>query len=212
FTPTMMGRHMVKWSAVNASVAAYEKDFETRDFFQFQPVTLTEAKKFLKIKNNNDDEELSDFIDTAVDLAEEYCHRVFGRRTITEIHNGGTAIIFYRQPVALSITSVSEDGITLDPSKYINDAQGFSVIRDDYYNFSTNLPGNIVITYVAGYNNVPKGAVHGIKLLLKHIWETQRGSTMINNRNADDYDPRVTYTYPRRVEQALQKYRLISVS
>ena len=68
--------------------------------------------------------------------------------------------------------------------------------------------GTVVITYRAGVTGFDLSlARQGVKELLKHLWQTQRGSRK-TNYSADEYDPGTAYSMPIRVAQLLEPLRV----
>jgi len=216
FTPTQTGRHAVRWLATGTNAAAYVDDFLVRDFAELGIVGLAEAKDYLNIPatDSTNDEELRSFIDSASDLAESYVGQVLGRRTFTnELYDGGTEFIRIRNPRALSITSVTENGATVPSSNYVLDYTGQRLYRlgsgtlyaTNSYGYWTAGMNNVSITYVAGYVNPPMAAKQGVLVIIKHLWETQRGAMNVMGRvlGGDELYSTPTYSLPRRAMELL---------
>lgn len=180
-------------------------------------VTLAEAKAFLNIGDATHDNELPAYITSASEMwvkrggpgvSTEY----------TEWHDGGRPMIALNRYPVVSVTSVTEvsgtSSTTLtgaDPGTSggsddysIDKATGVMVRRSA--GVATPFAGgfrNIKVVYNAGAATVPEDIKHAILLLVLHQWETQRGGTKRSKSNSDDYQPGITYSWPRRVEEIL---------
>jgi len=225
FTPTLVGRYAVKWVATGSNASAYSDDFTVRDFSQIGIVGLDEVKAFLDIPSAtvNDDVQIRQFMDTATELAENYTGVILGQRTYTsELYDGGIEFIRIRHPRIISITSVYENGVVVDPSAYSFDYTGqrlFRVGSDTLYAVSSYgywSPGfnNVSISYVAGYANPPASAKQGVLEIIRHLWMSQRGSMNVMSRSTtgDDLYTTPTYSLPRRAMELLDPIKLPGVA
>ena len=132
YTPSTSGRHLIRWVATGTNASAYQDDFTVRDGTHLSIVGLDEVKSHLNIPSTNTDldEELRRFVDAASDLAENYVGCVLGRQTFTdEYYDGNVDIIRLRNPRALSITSVYENGTLLSSDNYSLDPTGQRISR-----------------------------------------------------------------------------------
>jgi hypothetical protein len=221
YTPTLSGRHTIRWVATGANASAYADEFTVRDFTHIGIVSLDEVKAHLNIPSTNTglDEELRRFMDAAQDLAENYVGCVLGRQTFTnELYDGNTDLIRLRSPRAISITSVYENGLLLDPIAYRLDPSGQRVARvttgsisgPNYFGIFAPGVENIKISYVAGFINPPPAAKQGVLEIIRHLWQSQRGAMNVTTRNqsGDDFYPASTYSLPRRAMELLDPVSL----
>lgn len=223
FTPTQFGRYTIRWVATGANASAYADDFTVRDYTKMGIVSLDEVKAHLNISTSALDEEIRRFIDAASDLAENYVGCVLGRETIaSELHNGNTDVLVLRHPRAISVTSVYERGTLLSASDYTLDPNGqrlYRVTSGTFNNpnyFGVWAPGvnAISVTYVAGFTNPPPSAKQGVLEIIRHLWQTQRGSTNVLTRNqtGDDFLPTATFSLPRRAMELLDPISLPGIA
>jgi len=215
YLPTQVGRHILSWSATGAYPQAFSDIFEVRDINDIGIVGYDEALDYLNIPSASANEnEVRRFIDAATDLAETYVGQVLGRRTFTsELYDGGTEFIRIRNPKAISITSVYENGILIPSSNYVLDYTGQRLYRigsgtlyaTNSYGYWTQGMNNVSITYVAGYVNPPMSAKQGVLEILRHLWQTQRGAINVMGRNlsGDELYNAPTYSLPRRAMELL---------
>jgi hypothetical protein len=216
FSPTQTGRHAVRWLATGTNASAYTDEFTVRDYADLGIVGLDEVKAHLNIPTTDTtlDEELRRFIDAATDLAETYVGQVLGRRTFTsELYDGGTEFIRIRNPKAISITSVTENELAVSSSAYVLDYTGQRLYRigsgtlyaTNSYGYWVQGMNNISVTYVAGYVNPPMAARQGVLEIIRHLWQTQRGSMSVMGRSlgGDELYTTPTYSLPRRAMELL---------
>lgn len=219
YSPSQAGRHIVSWTATGTWPQAYADIFEVRDIADIGIVGLSEVKQHLNIPANStaDDEEILRFMDAATDLAESYVGQVLGRRTYTsELYDGGADCIRIRNPRAISITSVYENGALVAASGYALDYTGQRLYRvgsstlyaTNSYGYWTAGFNNISVTYVAGYVNPSQAAKQGVLEIIRHLWQTQRGTMNVLGRTlaGDEFTPATTgagYSLPRRAMELL---------
>ena len=215
YLPTQVGRHIIAWAATGSYPQAYSDIFEVRDINDIGICGYDEVLEYLNIPAASANEsEVRRFIDAATDLAETYVGQVLGRRTFTnELYDGGTEFIRIRNPKAISITSVTENGATVSASNYVLDYTGQRLYRigsgtlyaTNSYGYWTAGMNNVSITYVAGYVNPPMAAKQGVLEIIRHLWQTQRGAmnVMTRNQTGDDFYQGATYSLPRRAMELL---------
>jgi hypothetical protein len=215
YQPTQVGRHILAWAATGSYPQAFSDVFEVRDINDIGIVGYDEVLEYLNIPTASANEnEVRRFMDSATDLAETYVGQVLGRRTFTdELYDGGTEFIRIRNPKAISITSVYENGALVSASNYVLDYTGQRLYRigsgtlyaTNSYGYWTAGMNNVKITYVAGYVNPPMSAKQGVLEIIRHLWQTQRGAmnVMTRNQTGDDFYPGSTYSLPRRAMELL---------
>jgi hypothetical protein len=216
YQPTIAGRHVYAWSATGSWPQAYADVFEVRDISDIGIVSLEDAKTYLNIQSTDYDydDELLRFIDVASDLCESYVGQILGRKTYTnELYDGNNEFIRIRNPKVISITSVYENGALLNSGQYVMDYTGQRLYRigsgtlyaTNSYGYWSGGMNNIQITYVAGYVNPPAAARQGVLETLRHLWQTQRGSSSVLGRQlqGDELYSTPTYSLPRRAMELL---------
>ena len=215
FLPTLAGRHILAWAATGSYPQAFSDVFEVRDINDIGIVGYDEVLEYLNIPAASANEnEIRRFIDASTDLAEAYVGQVLGRRTFTnELYDGGTEFIRLRNPKAISITSVTENGMAVSASNYVLDYTGQRLYRigsgtlyaTNSYGYWTQGMNNVSITYVAGYVNPPMSAKQGVLEIIRHLWQTQRGAINVMSRtnSGDELYSTPTYSLPRRAMELL---------
>ncbi len=199
-TATLAGQHQVRWVATGANASSYSDAFTVRTTGG-QVLSLSQAKAHLNIASTDHDDELRSFIDVVAATGESYTGRVFGRRTVTDILDGGwPQVVLTARPV-MSVTSVAVNGEALDASGYRLKADAGIVERISGYSRGTWTSGyaNITVTYLAGYALQPPADTQGALELLRHLWKTQRGS--LRPRADDDPMAGMGFSIPNRVAE-----------
>jgi len=164
-----------------------------------RPVSVTDAKEHLRIVDFTDDDDyIGALIDAATTWCEDYCDRTFADKQYTVAFDDffGTRIELPRPPVRLNanaasatvtISYVDTGGTTQTLTWSQSGTQQFRLDRDHvpgliYPKYLEVWPSvriddkSVQITYLAGYggaSNVPKPAVHAVKLLCGH-WYANR--------------------------------------
>ena len=216
YTPTMAGRHTIRWVATGSNASAYADEFTVRDYSLTSIVSLDEVKAHLNIATGTttNDEEIRRFIDAATDLAENYVGCVLGRQTFTsEKYDGNVDCLRIRNPRVISIASVYENGLLLSSTDYVIDPSGQRLYRvttgaissPSYFGIWAPGANNIVVTYTAGFTNPPGAVRQGVLEIIRHLWQTQRGSAGVMGRvqSGDDFYPSGTFSLPRRAMELL---------
>jgi len=215
YQPTLVGRHILAWSATGSYPQAFSDIFEVRDINDIGIVGYDEVLEFLNIPSASANEnEVRRFIDASTDLAETYVGQVLGRRTYTsELYDGGGEFIRIRNPKAISISSVYENDSLVSSSSYALDYTGQRLYRigsgslyaTNSYGYWAQGMNNLSITYVAGYVNPPMSAKQGVLEIIRHLWQTQRGAINVMSRtnSGDELYSTPTYSLPRRAMELL---------
>ena len=215
YLPTLAGRHILAWAATGSYPQALSDIFEVRDINDIGICGYDEVLEYLNIPAASANEnEVRRYIDAATDLAETYVGQVLGRRTYTdELYDGGTEFIRIRNPKAISITSVYENGALVSSNAYNLDYTGQRLYRigsgtlyaTNSYGYWTGGFNNIKVTYVAGYVNPSMSAKQGVLEIIRHLWQTQRGAINVMGRTqtGDELYTGSTYSLPRRAMELL---------
>lgn len=186
-------------------------------------ITTTEAKDFLNITATTYDTELALFVQAASQMIVNRIGVVSGSPAVSEWHDGGSdRIVLRNQGPIVSVTTVTETygsitrtltQVTLD-SGSVGDSYSYTVDLDRGIlvrrasGVAVDFPAgvrNIHVTYVAGYSTVPEDIKQAAKVLVKHLWETQRGAGRAQGSGPESVLA-TSYSFPRRVEEILAPY------
>ncbi|WP_084963752.1 head-tail connector protein [Thermoactinospora rubra] len=204
YTSAQAGRHIARWTTTGP-VGADEESFDVAaQWAEAGVISLVAAKKQLNIdlSDTEDDEEIQDYLRSVTEICERYVGALV-RRTVVEKHAGGYALALNHAPV-LSLTSVvaiESGGVDQAVADLDLDGPTGIVQRKD----GGFMCGPFRVTYVPGRLEIPPHVSQAAKILLQHMWETQRG-TMGGVRvgGSDEvYDPRFGFTIPRRAVELL---------
>lgn len=166
--------------------------------------SLTEVKVHLNKISNADDTEILDMIAAADSVVEFYTGPVI-TKTITERHRDSSAIALYRPPVEslTSVTAVYSTGTSWTVGDLDVDEVAGIITRA---NGQPLYGGPWDVVYDAGRATVSGNIKLAHKIILKHLWETQRGSMKQLPINGGEV-PMVTgvsYAVPRRALELLR--------
>jgi hypothetical protein len=204
FGPAQAGRHVARW-VTTGPVGAKETPFEVAAIWaEAGIISLDDAKHELNIDadDTSDDVEILDKLRSVTAVCEDRVGALV-RTVHVEAHRGGNAYVLAHPPVlsVTSVTSIGSGAAALDVAGLHVDGQT-GIVRSKG---GGPLPGDVDVSYVAGRTSIPSNVDQAARILLQHLWETQRG-TMGGVRaggSDDGWDPRFGFTVPRRVQELL---------
>ena len=162
-----------------------------------EPISLVEAKLDLKVDHTDE----NDLIDILRQVSREMVEQRTGRSLITQTrvikldYFPGSTITLTHGPVQ-SVTHIkyyAVDGdplITVDASDYwVDIASGIArIIVKDSWPSTEDMPGAVIITYVAGYGNagsdVPAPLREACFMILGHLYENRQSVVMSGSPTA----------------------------
>ncbi|MEU3899740.1 hypothetical protein [Streptomyces sp. NPDC045251] len=208
------GRHLVHWQFTGPA-CAYTDVLDVRPADPGFLFSLADAKKHLNIPglSTGDDEEIRDW-SAATTLVVEHFVGPVARRTITERHSFSTAatrVLRHTPAIALtSVVPVLTGGTSYDPARLDLDPDTGIVQRLD----GGLLYGPLRFTYTVGRARVKPNITAAGRIILQHLWRTQRGSALGPViAGGDDYavtEPiqGIGYAVPNRALELLEPDRL----
>lgn len=214
YAPTQAGRHTVRWTATGVNPSGKDDVFDVRAAPPDSLISLADAKTFLNIDGVSDDEELRGFIETATRVVESVVGPVVVR-TYTEVHRGSGRLLVLNNVPVLSLTSlaaVPTGGINYVVADLDIDAATGIVRRLDGGRFV----GPLRAVYPAGRRIVPATMTMAARVIVAHMWETQRGHTQgrrptsaMDRMGSGDMAPApgVSFMVPRRALELLNPDR-----
>lgn len=174
-------------------------------------ITLDDAKAQLNITDDSQDAELQAYIDGLTPVIEGIIGPV-ENRTVTETVRGTGAALALQQVPAVSLTSLTAQltgGTSYNVAGlHLDGATG--IVRRLDGGYFTGGPWTAV--YEAGRGTVPATVNLASRILLQHLWSTQRFSRGGLAGGGDDYSvtepvPGFGYAVPNRVLQLLEPYK-----
>lgn len=214
YVTVQAGRHVWRLTTT-VPTTAYTDVFDVRPAESRNLFSLADGKKHLNIgaDSTGEDDEIRDWIGATTRVVEHFVGPV-ARRTVVERHNFRAAgVRVLRQTPALSLTSVVPvltGGTSYDPDDLDLDPETGLVQRKD----GGLLYGPLLFTYAAGRSVVTENISGAGRIILQHLWRTQRGT----GRGpvfggGEDYAvtepiPGLGYAVPNRALQLLEDDRL----
>jgi hypothetical protein len=175
FVPAQAGLHSVHWATTAPTTA--EDDVFTAEAPARMLVSVDEAIAHLRSQSvtvsDADREQLQWLCIAATDAVERDLDRVIVPRAVTETHNGASGAIILRRTPVISVSSVTESGVLVDPSGYLLDPQvGFLYRGTSAYSARWGVGmQNVVITYRAGYADPPRVVRIAALNLIQSMWQ-----------------------------------------
>ena len=181
-------------------------------------ITLADAKMHLNIDTPKFDTELTAWLDAACDVVETEAGPI-ALATFTDefsFVNGrdrtdGASFIVLRdialrqRPVQslTSITTARAPIVTYDVATYTVETETGILRRLD----RSAMPSTMLITYQAGYATPPAWAILAAKIILQHLWRTQRGSRA--SQSGGDANPvqGIGYLIPNQAAILMEPHR-----
>lgn len=174
YITTQAGRHLARWVATGTAAGVYIDAFDVRPANPPYLVSLQDVKATLNISTTTYDEELRVYIESATSAAEDQRDEILAKRSLTwkNVFYGCTQVMLPHRPV-ISLTSVRnvQTGLLYNTAGYDLDGNSGKVRSLTGGNFT----GLLEFTYVAGYTVVPSAYSLAVRLIVQHLWETQRG-------------------------------------
>jgi uncharacterized phiE125 gp8 family phage protein len=205
YVTAQAGRHV--WRLVTAGpTTAYADVFDVQPAAPDSIVSLAEARAHLNMRadETSDDDELRGFIAAATRAVERALGRAVVRRTITDRFDlsAPTTQVLLRTVPVQSITSVvSADGATTwnVADQRVDSQSGYVTVVS-----GAQLTGSVDITYQVGMAVIPNDYRLAGKIIIGHLWETQRGTMGVQLGDNDEaYVPGRSYAVPRRALELL---------
>lgn len=205
YVTAQIGRHLVRWVAEGTNAASDSDILDVRAGERAWLISKADARNQLDLRGTKDDEELRDWLGAVTAVVERETGRAWVRRTRSETARGGRpGIPMIWEPIQ-SITSMVPlltAGRTYQASELVWNSSGILQLR----NGGMFLPGEYTIVYVAGDNTaLPENVTAAARIILGHLWETQRGKGRSLPSRDDDFESFVPqgYAIPNRARELL---------
>ncbi len=192
YTPTLVGRHLVRWIATGTNASAYTDSFEVNDPAETFIVSLADVKRYLNVTSTTNDEEIRQFILEATDICESMVNQKLRRKSFTEKCTAVEgSVMLIKQPVT-AITSLTENDVALTENVdyFVNYRAGI-IYRGDttMRRFWRSGVNNITVTYVAGKTEPSPTEQLLIKETVRHLWRTKRGASPMGMGGQEEFIP-----------------------
>lgn len=207
YLTTMPGRHSARWTS-SGPAAAHADEFDVRPANPGYVISLADAKQQLNMTTTANDEELRFYIEATTAIVEQLRGETIAFRTFTEEREIRTGRFPLAHTPVVSLTSVATvDGfITWDVSRLHVSPAGV-VAPNPYVNTGLlDLKGWIKAVYTAGYQIVPANVGLAARIIIQHLWQTQRPERGSGNRNSalgESVVPGMGFAVPNRALELL---------
>lgn len=177
YVSTLAGQHIGRWlfAMAGGKTTSYVETFDVREANPGYIVSLTDTKRHLNIPASStvDDEELRGYIEAATKVVENYRDEVIVRRTVVDqFFTEAARRIWLRSVPVISLTSIAraDASYTWDPLSLLVDTRSGAVT----VSMGPSFYGDLISTYVAGYQVIPANYTLAAKIIIGHLWEIQR--------------------------------------
>lgn len=205
YASTQSGHHDVYWTTTGPTTTG-TTSFNVDPIYSPGLFSVADARAFLNEQDPNADAELADMINVVTEVVESKVGPVLPK-TFSEKVAGGWSLPLRHGPI-LSVTSITPwmPGVGAETV-----AVSQVTVNNETWCLDRNIGfwrGPYLVTYVAGRTTIAYSILMGGKDVLDHLWQTQRGSSMVGPGpvTADDEAFNVrgrTFTVPRSVLEML---------
>jgi hypothetical protein len=215
YQPTQPGRHTVRWAATGLLTSGYSDVFDVREPAPPYIVSLRDAKQYLNILTTTNDEELRGFVEAATQVVENIVGPVIVRTVIETHTRPGRVITLYQPPILslVSVRSVLTAGWGYDVAALDVDPDTGILRRLDGLPVGWQSPLRVV--YRAGRPVIPASISLAAKVIIDHLWETQRGHTQgvrpTPGAGRAAQKKSLQHDIPQRARELLAPYRRIPI-
>ena len=162
-----------------------------------EPITLEEAKNYLKVDTGDDNALITNLISVARELAETYTGLTFMSTSIQLVYDSAPSVIEIPYRPLQSVTTIETidvDGVTstVDTDSYTVDTSGTMFMPGRIYlNSGYVWPthrgfASFLITILAGYgdeaSDVPYSIRQAILVVIAHLYENRGGEGVVKAR------------------------------
>ncbi len=185
--PTVQaGLHRDVWTATVAGIVVKFGPDAFRVRTAAPILSLAEARQLLGLGvDPARDERLRDYLDASAGHVERASGRTYRLQVVVETATyPGSGIALLRTPVQ-SVTSVVDNGTTVDASAYVVDLAAGVLWRKA----GCWTGPQVVVTYVAGASVVPDDVLGVTRQVLQHLWSTRTGATGTPRRTTGQDGP-----------------------
>lgn len=166
------GRHHARWVGTGSNPGAHVEVFDVRPAAVPYLVSLQDIKDQTNITNTVSDEELRSYLESATGVIERHLGQAVVKRSFTEEHQigRGTLVLNWTPVVAVTALSLVDGTYTWD----VNDLHvtPAGVVTTP---LGVNPYGHVTVTYTAGLAISPEEYGLAARIIVQHLWETQRG-------------------------------------
>jgi hypothetical protein len=199
------GRHVVRWVGTGVNSCAYTEEFNVSPADPGFVISLAVAKRHLNITSTTDDEEIRGWLAAVTEVIEAKVGPVVVKTITDERHDGNGRSLWLRQTPVVSLTTVAPwltTGTTYTVADLRLSPDSGRVERKDGLCFTG---GPFAVSYKAGRPVIGENISQAAAIILKHLWETQRGAAGLPLQGLDDTTliPGMGFAVPNRALELL---------
>lgn len=168
------GRHTARWVGTGSNPGAHVEVFDVRSGAVPYLVSLRDIKDQTNITNTVSDEELRSYLESATGVIERHLGQAVVKRSYTEEHQIGRGCLVLNWTPVVAVTALSLVDGTFTWN--VNDLHvtPAGVVSAP---LKTAPYGHVTVTYTAGMAIVPEEYGLAARIIVQHLWETQRGTS-----------------------------------
>lgn len=226
-TTTLVGRYVGTWFFTMASgqTSSYSEVFEVAPSDPGFLISLASAKKHLNIpiSDTTNDDEIRDWLAAITPLVEDIVGACSPRVVVDTGIGGSTSApqllgdvsmgsAYATNRLSLAVTPVISVASVVNTYSYsartyptaelvVNKDRGLVTLANGY----PFMGGPWTVTYLAGRTVIPANITQAVKIILGHLWETQRGAGTPAYLGGEDLvvPPGAGFTIPNRAQDLL---------
>jgi hypothetical protein len=205
YVTAVTGRHTYRWVATGTNASADFDILDVRPAERPWLISLADAREVLGLDDREQDRAVRDWLGATTAVIEYHTGKAWVPHTRVDTVDGGRPAIALPVTPVRSITSMVpllDDGTpTYEPAQLRVDTHGILRRADG----STFHRGQYNVTHLVGDNAfVPEGVVGAARIILEHLWDTQRGGGLPSRQDDEfQFDPRAGYALPNRAKELL---------
>lgn len=204
YAPTMLGQHRYTFTSTGPTTqygpALFDVASTSRGLVSLQDL---KALPSMRITGSTWDDTLRLFIEAATDIVERHTGQAVVRRAVSESVEATSAGLWLTHRPVLSLTTLADsDGVVVSVAGLVLDTALGLVRRPTYSTWR----GRYTAGYVAGMTTIPANYSLAARIIVEHLWQTQRGTMTptATPGGLDDSDPvGMGFAIPRRAVELL---------
>jgi len=152
-----------------------------------EPITLADAKDYLRISHNSEDDLITSLITVAREWAESYTNKAIVEQTVVAYYDSPQRDFELPLGNATDLTSVLNGTDTVTAKLLVGNPSIVTVIGD--VPISVDERQSVVITYEAGFADMPKRIQQAMKILIADMYEHREaqviGQSVTDNKTLE---------------------------
>lgn len=187
YVTVQAGHHGGKVTTTGTGAGVQPFKFNVDAYPNARILSLKETRDHLNVTSTTNDEELRDYILAASEWVEDKIGQYVVRRTVTQTLWPDSGRLFLKGPVISLTSMVAAYGYAVTTYNVANYyVEPGNSVRPGYGNFGFYYP--VTVTYVAGMTVIPAEVRLATEMLVKALWETQRGAAPLPLQGVDDVE------------------------